>query len=429
MSTVHTIQQCEQRGVIDHSIRAEGGRDTYTICPIPQLAWTNITTLLASTMSSFVPSDQFYTVVLLNAASHCDPLTLISLRLLNRTTRYLFDTFERSICVTAAKALSINKVAYRRDPTARHTFQDLKRVWRYEQVVRHLATEVGVHGDYMYLHWTPVACPEAWVPIRIRLEEAFHLWFHFSDIAREVEGRMEDRRLKGRFKGRFKGRLVRAKQLEARILQARIEYLETLSNWDITSLALMWFMLTCSAHAPHHYKLLLTESDHYSWDHWINWYMLKLGPEFFYNPPNKWTWDRNPSYYYWKGFGEEFSSRPPKLVRVEIRASRAFYRRFFDIRDDAFKRSNTTYDDFRKSYRRIFEDYGISRKLLSKRELGIIGLQDNRALKCTEELLDEWDTSPVELHSIRKFIRWQVWPFELSQAYFMKIVLKEACSY
>lgn len=364
-------------------------------------------------MSSFVPSDTFYTVVLLNVASHCDPSTLTSLRLLNRTTRYLFDTFERSICVAAGRAFAVNKVAYRRDPTARHTFKNLKRIWRYEQVVRRLATEVGTHADVMHLHWPPVACPEAWAPIRKRLEEAFHLWFHFSDIAREVEGSMKDRR--------SKGPLLRVKQLEARILRARIEYLESLSDWDITSLALMWFMLFCSGHAPAHYKLLLTESDHYSWDRWMNWYALKHGPEFYYNPPRKWTWKFS-DYRYWKSFGEEFSSRPPKLVRVEIRASRAFYRRFFEIREDTFKRSNTTREDFEWSYRRLFLKYGISRQLRNKRDLAIIGLQDNRVLKCTEDLLDEWGTAPVLLHDLRKFIL-----SKSSQLRCLKILVLRSC--
>lgn len=225
-------------------------------------------------------------VVLLNVSSHCDPSTLVSLRLLNRTTKYLFDTFERSICVASGARLAINDVAYRRDPNARYTFEGLSRTWRHEQHVRYLVTEIGARADYMFLTWEPIACPEAWIPIRIRLEEACHLWFHFSDIAKEVEDSSKD--------NLSRRPLTRARQLEPRIFRERIMFLESLTESDILNLASMWYMLSRSNHIPGHYQLLFTESNHYSWERWLRLVHAQAWPRVLLRSPEYLELDISP---------------------------------------------------------------------------------------------------------------------------------------
>ncbi|KAL1983527.1 hypothetical protein VTN96DRAFT_10266 [Rasamsonia emersonii] len=291
-------------------------------------------------------SPQHSRVILLNAASYCDIATLLNLRLVDRMTKSLLESDEAAICAAAIQRSSLNRLLFLRDAqrSDQTSFKGLAKLYHRQQVVRQV-TELRFGLDWTpYMNYPMLVDDPGSAPFRQRIEDGWCLLYHFADIAAEIDEVATrdgpDHQAKSWILRlscvRTRRQVAATKARERQVLSARIEFVKSLSDYELRSFYLLWSSITTSPH----FRIMGSEwcdthifkNNVFNGESWLSWYILRHGPEWFLR-----LWERHPSdsdysyfeYHCLKSENEsrrvqrEWEARLRKISRIEQKAARA----------------------------------------------------------------------------------------------------------
>lgn len=272
----------------------------------------------------------FYNVILYNMTSYCDIETLLALRHVNQATRSLLLTYEQSICFSAATRYEFDDAAFCRE-RGKTTYKGLATGWRYRDLIMFLNKRIVALSGYYLINLNAID----WAPFCQYLERAFYLMIHFSEIGWEIQRAVKSEQSR---KQGPTSKLATVIYCEEKILQARLDFLETLPLQDLMLIDQMFFVLFCANCEPADYRRvhegreILAVRD-CSLMHWLPWYKLQYGLRVYAEAMEKPGFSDTPCSHNWRIWQEaevDFHAEPKEIAFISIKAVNRFYQRFYE---------------------------------------------------------------------------------------------------